>query len=133
MKAIRYTIISSFFVFVLIGSISLLNSKTVTAKGHASATSDQVFITDQLGVKWDVTQAKSLGFKPERFQYGIGKNAFTTLDDSHVNNRSVRPNINQRVIGIESENEAHAYSVGKLRYHEIANTHINGDPIAAGY
>ncbi len=133
MNAIRYTIISSIFVFILIGIISMINTESVTAQDNVAATNGKVFITDQLGVKWDVSQAMSLGFKPERFQYGIGKNAFTTLDDSHITNQPVRPNINQRVIGIESENEAHAYSVGKLRYHEIANTHINGDPIAAGY
>jgi len=133
MKAIRYTIISSFFVFILIGALSMINTESVTAQGNVATPDDQVFITDQLGMKWDVTQARSLGFKPERFQYGIGKNAFTTLDDTHLNNRSTRPHINQRVIGVESDSEAHAYSVGKLRYHEIANTHINGDPIAAGY
>ena len=25
-----------------------------------------------------------IGFKPEAFQYGIGKNAFSTLEDSHL-------------------------------------------------
>ncbi len=133
MKAIRYTIISSIFVFILIGIISMINTEQVTAQDNVAITHDKAFITDQLGVQWDVTQAKSLGFEPEKFQYGIGKNAFTTLDDSHVNRRPSSPIINQRVIGIERENEAHAYSVGKLRYHEIANTHIDGDPIAAGY
>ena len=30
-------------------------------------------------------------------------------------------------------NAAHAYSVPKLRYHEIANTVIGGNAIAVGY
>lgn len=133
MKALRYTIIGSLSVFILMGIISIFSTESVTAQNHVTTSDDTVFIIDQMGIKWDVTQAETLGFKPEKFQYGIGKNAFTTLDDSHISSHSIRPHINQRVIGIERENEAHAYSVGKLRYHEIANTHINGDPIAAGY
>ena len=44
----------------------------------------KVYIEDHTGERWDVTQAKSIGFKPERFQYGIGRNAFTPLDDSFL-------------------------------------------------
>ena len=38
-----------------------------------------------------------------------------------------------RVIGVELEGSAHAYSVAKLRYHEIANTTLAGRPIVAAY
>jgi len=101
--------------------------------GFVERKADHVFIVDQTGKKWDVTQAESLGFKPHGFQYGIGKNAFTTLDDSHVKAEPGTLKDRSRIIGIKNEAESHAYSVGKLRHHEIANTHIGEKPIAAGY
>jgi hypothetical protein len=93
----------------------------------------KIYIEDQTGERWDVTQANSLGFKPEWFQYGIGKNAFTPLDDSHLENDNSSGLKNPRVIGIAEGSEAQAYSVPKLRYHEIANTRIGGRQIAVGY
>ena len=91
------------------------------------------YIQDQTGERWDVTHAESIGFKPERFQYGIGKNAFTPLDDSNLSDdtSSVSPNL--RVIGISEGSDARAYSIPKLRHHEIVNTKIGAQPIAAGY
>lgn len=93
----------------------------------------KVFITDQTGYKWDVSQAKSLGFIPEKFQYGIGMNAFTTLDDTHLKSSPATISDRSRVIGIEHDRQSHAYSVPRLRHHEIANTTIGDLPIAAGY
>jgi len=94
----------------------------------------KIYIEDQTGERWDVTQAKSIGFKPERFQYGIGKNAFTPLDDTYLRDdvTSAFRN-NPRVIGITDGSAARAYSIPKLRYHEIANTRIGTKPVAAGY
>ncbi|OEU66004.1 MAG: hypothetical protein BBJ57_10205 [Desulfobacterales bacterium PC51MH44] len=63
----------------------------------------------------------------------IGKNAFTPLDDSYLsddNNSALR---NPRVIGITDGSKARAYSIPKLRHHEIANTRIGAKPVAAGY
>ena len=93
----------------------------------------KTYIVDQTGKRWDVTQAAALGFRPEKFQYGIGMNAFVTLDDSHLSDATDQLSGNQRIIGVNAGNEAHAYSVNRLRYHEIANTHIAGKAIAAGY
>ena len=91
-----------------------------------------VFIQDRTGVKWDVSQAKALGFKPEDFQYGIGKYAFETLDDSHL--REAAPSErNSRIIGIAEGDQAQAYAVLELRHHEIANTHLGEQPSAVGY
>jgi hypothetical protein len=42
---------------------------------------DRVYIVDRTGDRWDVTQSLELGFIPQEFQYGIGKNAFTPLQD----------------------------------------------------
>jgi len=93
---------------------------------------EKVFIQDRTGVQWDVTQAISIGFKPEEFQYGIGKNAFLTLEDSHL--KQTMPSFsNPRVVGIEEEGQAQAYAVPKMRHHEIANTHLGEKSVAVGY
>ncbi len=42
----------------------------------------KIYIVDLRAHKWDITQAVTLGFKPKKIQYGIGRNAFTHLDDS---------------------------------------------------
>ena len=105
--------------------------------GNLSATNvihkgEKVYIQDRTGVQWDVTQAKSIGFKPENFQYGIGKNAFSTLEDTHLKD-TIPSYRNPRVIGIEEEGEAQAYAVPKMRRHEVANTHLGGKSVAVGY
>lgn len=94
---------------------------------------DRVFITDRTGVSWDVTQARTLGFDPEKFQYGIGKYAFTPLDDTRVKTAPGHLRNHQRVIGFEHDGEAHAYSVDRLRFHELANTRVGDAHITAGY
>jgi hypothetical protein len=94
---------------------------------------EKKYIKDQTGEIWDVTQAESLGFKPEHFQYGIGKTAFTPLDDSHLSDGRSLNIRNRRVIGVSGDSEARAYSVPKLRYHEVANTRIGEKKIAVGY
>lgn len=91
------------------------------------------YIEDHTGERWDVTQAKSIGFKPEGFQYGIGRNAFTPLDDSSLADDTSSAFHNPRVIGVSDGTEARAYSIPKLVHHEIANTRIGEKPIAAGY
>lgn len=93
----------------------------------------KVIIIDRTGYEWDVTQAVELGFKPDKFQFGIGKDAFDTLDDEDLDGSKDSLGERSRVIGVELEGSAHAYSVDRLRYHEIANTTLAGRPIVAGY
>jgi len=93
----------------------------------------KVFIVDQLGERWDVTQAESIGFKPGKFQYGIGRNTFITLDDSLLTGPGSSLRGGTRVIGISEGTEAKAYSVSKLRRHEISNSELSGKPVAVGY
>ena len=123
MKQFRNIIMIGFFIFFYV----------TTAWGSVQYKGDKVFLIDLTGVKWDVTQAKTLGFSPEKFQYGIGKTAFIPLDDSHIKQQPDVPNKNPRVIGIKNESEAHAYSVDRLRSHEIANIHFASKPITAAY
>ena len=94
---------------------------------------DRTYIVDQTGERWDVTQAKSIGFVPQGFQYGLGRDAFTPLDASDLHDDNFFVPNNLRVIGVTDGSEAHAYSVPKLSRHEIANTTIGSQAIAVGY
>ena len=94
---------------------------------------DKVYIQDLTGERWDVIQAKTLGFEPRRFQFGIGRNAFIPLDGSDLSNKRVSIPSNLRIIGVVEESEAQAYSIQKLGRHEIANSRIGSKPIVVGY
>ncbi len=92
----------------------------------------KTFIVDMHGERWDVTQAMTIGFEPGRFRHGIGRNAFTPLDDTSM---SADPSHarNQRVIGVSDGKDANAYSVSKLYRHETANSFLGDTPVAAAY
>jgi hypothetical protein len=94
---------------------------------------DKVYIVDQKGERWDVTQAESLGFEPKGFQYGIGRHAFTPLDDSRIRKGDERIPERTRVIGVKDGSSPRAYSVSTLWSHEIANSNLGGKPVAVGY
>ncbi|THB76014.1 MAG: DUF3179 domain-containing protein [Desulfobulbaceae bacterium] len=125
MKVLSMIILLS--VIFLLGWDDSATSKVIREGEH-------VFLIDRTGERWDVTAAVARGFRPERFQYGIGKNAFTPLNDQDLiqNKEQSRPG-GSRVIGTSTENEAHAYEVGRLVRHEIANTTLDQQPIAVGY
>jgi len=90
-------------------------------------------IVDRRGERWDVTQAESLGFRPEEFQYGIGRDAFTPLDDSRVRKEGTDLPGNLRVIGVAEGKNSRAYSVPRLARHEVANSTLGGEEIAVAY
>ena len=112
--------------FGVIGSLAGAFSKVI----HDG---DSTYIVDRHGERWDVTQARSIGFMPERFQHGIGRNAFTPLDDSSLKDQSPKASKSLRVIGISDGKEARAYSVPRLGPHEVANSSIGDKQIAAAY
>ncbi len=124
----RIIIVSKIILLGLILGISLSQafSRVIEDKG-------KTYIIDRHGERWDVTQAVSIGFKPHRFQHGIGRNAFTPLDDSQFSADNNRVRRNERVIGIAEGERANAYAVSKLWRHEVANSHIGEKPIAAAY
>jgi hypothetical protein len=93
----------------------------------------RAYIVDRTGARWDVTQAESIGFKAEGFQFGLGKDAFTPLDDSSMIERNTGTSPDLRIIGISEDEEAKAYSVPKLKHHEVANSQIGSKPIATAY
>ncbi|NIQ39767.1 MAG: DUF3179 domain-containing protein [Proteobacteria bacterium] len=93
----------------------------------------RTYIVDSRGERWDVTQAESIGFKPEGFQYGLGRNAFTPLDDSYLSENTDGVSRRLRVLGVVNDTEAQAYSIRRLGGHEIANSKIGSQAIAVGY
>ncbi len=93
----------------------------------------KVYIVDQKGERWDVTQAESIGFKPEGFQYGMGRDYFEPLDDSDLSGDTKSAPLNLRVLGVADSSESKAYSISKLSRHEIVNSKIGSEPIAVGY
>jgi hypothetical protein len=111
---------------ILVIDLSQAFSGVIEEKG-------KTYIVDRYGERWDVTQAVSIGFEPHRFQHGIGRNAFTPLDDSQFSRDNSGVRRNERVIGINEGEHANAYSVSKLWRHEVANSFIGDRPIAAAY
>ena len=122
----------TFSFFILFSSLAYFITPG-TAFSSVLREADKIYIVDRTGERWDVTQAKSIGFDPHRFQYGIGREAFTPLDESYLSDDTFFVSRGLRVIGVTGGTEAHAYSVPKLRRHEIANTTIDSKPIAVGY
>ncbi len=114
-------------------ALAVVAGFVLSAHGRVKTDGDRVMIVDRWGEHWDVTQARSLGFKPERFQYGIGRNAFETLDDTHMATPKNDVSKRLRVIGVQEGEQAQAYSVRRLVRHEIANTTIGSKRIAVGY
>jgi hypothetical protein len=122
------TLFSYIIIFgFVIGIASVMAFSKVIQEG------EKTYIVDRHGERWDVSQARSIGFEPERFQYGIGRNAFTPLDDSALSQDSAGISTSQRVIGVSDGNVANAYSVSRLRHHETANSFLGDKPITAAY
>ena len=94
---------------------------------------NKIFLVDQTGEHWDISQAVSLEFDPKKFEFGIGRNAFDPLDESDWQSGSEKTQADMRVIGVATGDNAHAYSVHKLRYHETANTTLDSKAIVAAY
>jgi hypothetical protein len=93
----------------------------------------RTYLVDRTGERWDITQARTIGFEPRHFQFGIGRNAFRPLDESDWPTGVEDIPEHLRVIGVADGNEAHAYSVSKLSRHETANTRLESKPIVVGY
>ncbi|MGD8944215.1 MAG: DUF3179 domain-containing (seleno)protein, partial [Desulfobacterales bacterium] len=121
----RIMVVSKIIILALILGVTLSQafSRVIEENG-------KTYIVDRLGERWDITQAVSIGFKPDRFQHGIGRHAFTPLDDSQFSADNDRVRRNERIIGIAQGDHANAYSVSKLWRHEVANSHIGEKPIA---
>lgn len=119
-----------FFVFVLGMSLYMLYTNgfsLIVQEGEAT------YIIDRRGERWNITQAVSIGFQPERFQFGLGRNAFLPLSDQYLEDGAGNVPDHLRILAVEEGNDARAYSIPKLSGHEIANSSVGGKPIAVGY
>jgi len=121
------------YMFIMVLALSAAIGSLAGAFSKVIHDGDSTYIVDRHGERWDVTQARSIGFMPERFQHGIGRNAFTPLDDSSLKDQSPTVSKSLRVIGISDGKEARAYSVPRLYRHEVANSSIGDKQIAAAY
>lgn len=124
----RKIIILKIILLMLIPGIAMSQafSKVIEEKG-------KTYIVDLHEERWDISQAMTIGFKPHRFQHGIGRDAFTPLDDSHFSKDNAEVKRNLRVIGIAEDDRANAYAISKLWRHEVANSFIGEKPITAAY
>jgi hypothetical protein len=104
-----------------------------TAGAGIIETNGRTFLVDQNGERWDITQARSIGFDPRHFEFGIGRNAFRPLGESDWLVDSWKDAFDFRVIGVADGRDAHAYSVQKLSRHETANTILASKAILAAY
>lgn len=104
-----------------------------SASARVLAKDGRIFIIDQTGEKWDVTQAKSIGFEPGNFKYGIGRHAFKPLGEGDWLSGPWKDAFDFRVIGIASGTDAHAYAVDRLARHETANTVLSSRAVLAAY
>ncbi len=121
---------------VLLGVSILVAMQFQNAPAIKAATDGDdgpVFIVDRRGERWQITPAVSLGFDPDGFEFGLGRNAIVPLEDGDLNPSPGEIADNARVIGISSGNEAHAYRVRRLNLHEVANTTLGDTAIAAAY
>jgi hypothetical protein len=93
----------------------------------------EAFIVDRKGERWPLDQAATLGFEPRRFQFGIGRTAFTPLGPGDVQKPPAAADPEMRVVGFMSGGEAVAGSVASLSRHETANLMIGGSPVTLAY
>ena len=94
---------------------------------------EKVYIRDRTGEQWDITDAVENGFKARRFNFGLGKSAIPPLSDADLGHQKYTGSDDSSILGVSVGKESHAYPIGKLAVHEIANTTIGGNKIAAAY
>jgi hypothetical protein len=124
---LRWIFVTAAFGLLMAWNLTEMAAATVVEAGN------NIYLIDRTGERWDITQARSIGFDPKGFEFGIGRNAFRPLTDSDW-----QPDPNGRrpkmpVIGISAGDESHAYSIEKLRYHETANTMLGARAILVAY
>lgn len=115
------------FCIYLIITVSNVIGAPVFSSGN------KMYIRDRTGVSWDITEAVKGGFKPKHFKFGLGKLAIVPLSDGDLARVKFSGPQDSSVLGVAVGKESHAYSIRQLAPHEIANTTIAGNKIAAAY
>ena len=116
--------------FMLFGILLLLRTLSFADVIKRNGTT---YIRDMEGEEWDISQAVSLGFNPDYFEFGLGRHAFSPLNDSNLQNGDDTIPQKMRILGIAGKTETKAFSIRKLSGHEIANSTIDNQPVAAAY
>lgn len=125
---------AGFFLVILLGLVAFCCPEVESVpRPPVIMERGKTFIVDRTGERWDITQARSLGFQLEHFEFGLGRDAFTPLDDSLLRKPPVAVSPDLRVIGVADGPQARAYSIPRLSRHEIANSSIGDKPIAVAY
>jgi hypothetical protein len=71
-----------------------------TAEAFVVEAGDRTYLVDRTGERWDITQARSIGFDPQHFEFGIGRNAFRPLDERDWRSDTANSRPSMRIIGI---------------------------------
>lgn len=99
---------------------------------------EKISIVDRTGKKWDITHAVNhYGFKPERFQYGLGPEAIPPI----LNPRHLEPgdagypqdNATTLVLGVAIGDDARAYPLNVMYRHEVVNERFGAQHLAVAY
>ena len=124
---IHWFFLGFLFTLLVTGAVAQIADARVVEEGGLT------YLIDRTGERWDITQARSIGFDPHGFEFGIGRNAFQPLDDAdwQSDTKGHRPGMS--IIGVSGDGASHAYSVEKLRYHETANTRLGTSAVVVGY
>jgi len=94
----------------------------------------KTYIVDRQGERWEVTEAKERGFQPFYFSYGLGRHAFTPLSDDYLIQDQDALSQGSRVIGVEDEESGgKAFSINRLKNHEVVNSWQNGRQVTVAY
>lgn len=56
----------------------------VHIRDKITATDCTMSTVESTSIKWDIIEAKNRGFKPHRFEYGLGKDVITPLGDEDL-------------------------------------------------
>jgi len=110
-----------------------------------SANSSKVFendgktlIVDRRGTAWDITHAVAkYGMNPDYFNFGIGKNAISSIDDPKIVHQGEQgyptSGSDFSVFGVSLEKEDRAYSEAFLSRHEIVNETFGEAHVSVAY
>ena len=121
---------------ILLGSCS---SSTITEEEAEVVSEDnRIFIVDQAGKKWDVTDAvRKYRFVAAQFEFGLGPNAIRPIIDPEM----LSPGENgygpgdktEYVIGTTLEGDSSAYPINVLNLHEVVDESFGDVHVAVGW
>jgi len=93
---------------------------------------NRTFIVDRAGERWNITTAvKEYGMDPKLFHFGLGREAFTPIQNPKV--LSAPPSGDPMIFGVVHKGEARAYDRASLTRHETAIDKLAGDRVLVAH